>query len=72
MQPKQNIPQKGIAVWILKKIGFIPTQVNVLVLRLIIISVCIVGIYITNSDRKDASEFGNYDQVSAEYPELFE
>lgn len=73
MQRKlDTVSEKGFSAKFLKMLGIPVSNRSVMVVRVSIILLCIVGIFLLRADQNNASEYGNFSEVSNEYPELFE
>ena len=56
----------------LKLLGQPVTQKGITAIRLAIILLCVLGILLLRTDQNSAAEYGNYEELQKQYPELLE
>lgn len=62
--------KKTILEKVLLFMGVNPTPKALFIARVLLIVLCVLGIFYTNTESKTAEKYGNRDQLLKEYPDL--
>lgn len=67
MQTAKN--KKTILERVLLILGVSPTPKALFIARVVLIVVCVIGIFYTNNQSKSAERYGNHDEFLKEFPD---